>query len=91
MADGPAGKGAAGRQADRETLTGFRRACERQSEAIRRRDEWLQAARARLWERSDRMLQAQTPAASAEDTLAQADAGDTDAGGETGGAPRSEP
>lgn len=91
MADGPAGTRAARRQADRETLTGFRRACEKQSEAIRRRDEWLQDARARLWERTDRMLQAQTPSASAEDASAHADTGDTDAGAENGGAARAEP
>lgn len=86
MADGPTRKGAAGRQADRETLKGFRRECERLSEAIRVRNEWLQAARARLWERRDRMRLGQTPPASAEDGAAPAGARDTDAGGKNGGA-----
>ena len=91
MADAPIETGGAGRQAERERLAGFRRECARQSEAIRQRDEWLQAARARLWERTDRMRQAQPPPAGVEDAPTPADAGETDAGGETGGARPAEP
>jgi hypothetical protein len=39
----------------RAALEFYQRECQRQAKAIRLRDEWLQGARERLWERMERL------------------------------------
>jgi hypothetical protein len=80
VADGPTDSGAGGDspapQTFRDVLRDIQRQCERQTEILRLRGEWLQAARGRLWERMDRMQQARIrPAAEADPAMVAADVG----------------